>query len=185
MLKLDDLRGAINLYRGAVQFSLPLASLPGISDEGYALTLAYDSGSVDETVINWNLSHPTGLAGLGWDVETNRIAIDYGDALGSDQAVSNPIITLRLGGADYQLVQTGSSAAGLTYVTEPYQFWSISYTPTTEIWTVVLENGTRLIFGDLSSGRNTVDWGYAWGNWIGASGNATNRAYPDHLLKET
>jgi YD repeat-containing protein len=175
MLKLDDLRDAVNLYRGSVQFSVPLASLPGPAGGGYSLRLTYDSGAVAETRDNWNLSNPTGLAGLGWSLDLDGIYADYGDPLGSDQSLDAPRLKLRLGGDTYDLIQTGSDAGRTSYVAEPYQFWKITYTQATEVWTVVLEDGSNLTFGDASSGRATVDWGYGWGNWMGASVNAASR----------
>lgn len=175
MLKLDDFRDAVDQYRGSVQFSVPLASLPGPNGNSYSLRLSYDSSAVAETRDNWNLSNPTGLAGLGWSFDADRIYADFGDPLGSDQSLDAPRLKLRLGGDTYDLIQTGSDSGRASYVAEPYQFWKITYTQATEVWTVVLEDGSNLTFGDAASGRATVDWGYGWGNWMGASVNAANR----------
>lgn len=176
MINLDQLRDAIDLYRGTVNFTVPLADLPSALESVYTLLLSYNSGSVDDQVANWNLSHPTGVAGLGWTLDRDRIAIEYGDSLGSDQSIAEPKITLRLGGAEYTLAHTGGDPGLLTFAVEPYQFWKITYAPASEKWTVTIEDGTVLTFGDSASGGGTVDWGYAWSNWIGASVNAAGRA---------
>jgi hypothetical protein len=175
MLQLDDLRDTLDPASGALRFSLSLATLNGITDSGWTLQLAYDSTPLDETVLDWNLSRPTGVAGLGWSLGIDRIEVEHGDPLGSDQALTAPRYALVLGQRRYALVPTGGAPDALTFAVEPHEFWRVRYSPSAERWTVTLEDGSVLTFGDEDSGRGSVDWGYAWDNWIGASLQATGR----------
>ncbi|MFC5828392.1 hypothetical protein [Nonomuraea insulae] len=146
MLRLDDLREAADAYTGTVRFTLPLASLAGVGD----VLLSYDSGMVDAVRDGWNLAAPTGVAGLGWTLETDRIS------MGPDG------YRLRLNGAGYRLLPDGDA-----YVTTPHTFWRCTRT-TGDAWTVILDDGTRLVFG--GDGENgAVEWGHTVGGWTGAS----------------
>ena len=170
MLTLDQLRDAVDPYTGALRFAVPIASLPGVTGSDWPLALLYDSGTVDETVAGWNLSDPTGVAGLGWTLPLDRIEVDRGDQLGGDQVLSVSQYTLVLAGRRYRLVPVAGAAPGTqAFATQPYEFWRLLYTPADESWTVTLDDGSVLIFGGIATGRGTVDLGYAWGNWCGAT----------------
>src|SRR5690606_2831032 len=84
------------------------------------------------------------------------------------------------------LVRTvsGSDAGGSYYVyeTKNYQFWRIKYYyDISEIngstsygngpnkWEITKEDGTKYIYGDKNSGRNTLQYTVRWKNWIGSS----------------
>lgn len=175
MLTLDDLRDAVDAYTGALRFAVRVASLPGLTSMDWPLALLYDSATVDATVTGWNLSDPVGVTGLGWSLLADRIEADFGDQLGSDQALASPSYTLVLAGQRYQLVPAGGQPGSGAYATVPREFWRISYTQASETWTVVLDDGSTLTFGGSGTGRATVDWGYAWGNWSGATVQAAGR----------
>lgn len=170
MLTLDDLREAVDAYTGALRFIIPIATVPGLIGPDWPLSLRYDSATVEETVTGWNLSHPTGPAGLGWTLPLDRIVVDRGDQLGSDQVFSAPAYVLLLGGHRYDLIPIPGGATGTeAFATQPHEFWRIAYRAADETWTVTLEDGTALVFGGTASGLGTVDLGVAWGNWSGAS----------------
>lgn len=176
MIHLDELRNSVNLYRGALRFTFPLATLPQSTGDGYVLNLTYDSGDVDATAVGWNLSRPTGVAGLGWTLETHRIDADYGDPLGSDGCTTGPRLSLRFLGERYELIPLSSSGGQTQYAVSPYQFWKLTYTSATETWLLITEDGTQWTFGGATTQRHTVDWGYAWDGWIGATVQTAARA---------
>ncbi|TMR18295.1 RHS repeat protein, partial [Nonomuraea zeae] len=156
MISLDDLREAVDAHHVAVRFAVPLAQVPGdVAAEGGRVLLTYDSTLVAGVRDGWNLERPTGLAGLGWTLES---AVITREATG---------YRLRLDGVDYRLIP---SATG--YAADPHSFWRISYDARTETWTIVREDGVRLVFG----GDGAVDWKYAYNGWTGASVQTSGRA---------
>ncbi|SDL83160.1 RHS repeat protein [Nonomuraea jiangxiensis] len=155
MISLDDLREAVDAHHAAVRFAVPLAQVPGdVAAEGGRVVLTYDSTRVAAVRDGWNLERPTGLAGLGWTLETSAITRD---ATGH---------RLRLDGADYRLIPSASG-----YAADPHTFWRVSYDAAAETWTIVREDGVRLLFG----GDGAVDWGYTFNGWAGASVQTAGR----------
>ncbi|EJN15965.1 hypothetical protein PMI42_00463 [Bradyrhizobium sp. YR681] len=148
----------VDLASGQVAFALPIATLTDPVGPLAGVTLAYRS-DVQADVSTWNLARPTGVAGLGWRLVSQSIAVnaDGGiDFVSDDQR--NP------------LRQTGVDGDGtLIYRSEDYLFWKIRYDPRNERWDVTSTDGVRSVYGDADSGRATVQWGVAWGGWAGAS----------------
>ena len=170
---------SVNLYRGDVNLPLKLVSLEGPQGLNVLLTGYYGS-NVGQQVTTWNREAPTGVLGLGWSMPFDCIAF----AGGGTASWLEGSFTLNTGGNAHPLTLVSwSGAAGsanetLVFADPLNALWSFTFTPASETWTVVREDGLTLVFGDASSGRNTVQWGVRWGNWAGnsaSSGNAPTR----------
>jgi RHS repeat-associated protein len=166
MLNAEDLKRSIDPFTGQVGFGMDLVNLPERNGLGIRLGVSYSS-LVRNIATSWNQQGPTGVLGLGWSLGLDRITVvENESALRPDRDVY-----LKLGTLFSRLVRTGTAGDGSwTYGCENYVFWQIFYDPLRELWRIVDENAVTYIFGDAASGRNTVDWGVAWGGWAGPSG---------------
>ncbi|MBF0625153.1 MAG: RHS repeat-associated core domain-containing protein, partial [Magnetococcales bacterium] len=75
----------INLFQGALHFSVPLASLKGRSGLNIGVYGIYNS-IVSSQVTKSNRDAPTGVLGLGWLLGLDRIDAEYGAAGNRDGA---------------------------------------------------------------------------------------------------
>jgi large repetitive protein len=77
---LGDLESSVNLFRGDINLSQTLFTMPGrTSEQGLAVSvsLLYQSNVYREAT-TWNRDAPTSIAGLGWTLPTSYIALDDG-----------------------------------------------------------------------------------------------------------
>ncbi|AKJ04550.1 RHS repeat-associated protein [Archangium gephyra] len=75
-----DVRSNVNLFRGDVNLSQPLFTMPGRSDDqalDVSVTLLYQS-NVTLQAWSWNRAQPTGVLGLGWSLPLERIELRSG-----------------------------------------------------------------------------------------------------------
>lgn len=161
---------SVNLYRGDVNLPLKLLDLDG--PHGFNVSLAaYYGSNVDQRWDTWNLEAPTGALGLGWSLPFSYVAFSGG---GTASWLEGSF-ELNIGGNAHPLVMlsyTGTAAAGnenLTFADPLNPLWSLSYTPKTETWTIVRDDGVTMVFGDSAAARGTVQWGVRWDNWAGNS----------------
>lgn len=73
-----DLRSSVNLFRGDVNYTQTLFSMPGRNaDDGMSATvsLLYQS-NVHRAVTAWNRDQPTSVIGVGWDMPVTCITLD-------------------------------------------------------------------------------------------------------------
>ena len=178
-----DITGAasnsVNLFTGDVALPLNLVSLPGQNGLDVNVSISYSS-NVRHIVDTWNLEAPAGILGLGWSMDIPRIVADH-KLTGTRE---DDTYYLLEGGSSNRLVRTvsGSDAGGSYYVyeTKNYQFWRIkyyydisevfgstSYGDGPNKWEITKEDGTKYIYGDKNSGRNTLQYTVRWKNWIG------------------
>lgn len=166
MVTADDLLNAVDTLTGHVSFSIPLVELPGRNGLDLKIAATY-SGSVWKSASTWNLDAPTGVLGLGWNLALPRVFAVFGQSAAPEAAQ----YYLSWRGSVQRLWCTGPSGNGWSFGTSGNDPWQIVYQPGTEIWSVIDEDGVTHIFGDRSSGRNTVAHTVCWGNWVGASAN--------------
>jgi RHS repeat-associated protein len=171
----DSGGGNVNLFRGDVNHPLTLVHLPGPDGLDVSLSTCYGS-NVGQEVTTWNREAPTGVLGLGWSFSFDVNTFSGGGTASWLEGT----FTLITGGNEYPLTVvswTGTAGAvdeTLVFADALNPLWSFSFTPYTETWTVLRDDGITLVFGDSSSGRNTVQWGVRWGNWAGNSSSAGN-----------
>jgi RHS repeat-associated protein len=167
---IGDAAKSVNLFRGDVNLPLKLVHLPGPHSLDLSLD-AYYSSNVDQQWDTWNLEAPTGIMGLGWSLPFSQITFN-GNGTAS---WLEGRFTLQSGGNPHPLTllsYTGSAENGdesLTFADALNPLWQFTYTPATEAWEVVKDDGVVMVFGDQSTGRNTVQWGVRWDNWAGNS----------------
>jgi RHS repeat-associated protein len=70
---LGSLQKTVNLFRGDVNFKVPLVSLAGRNGLDVEVAALYRS-DVDRSASHWNRDEPTSILGLGWDMPVDRIA---------------------------------------------------------------------------------------------------------------
>ncbi len=166
MLSAGDLLNAVDQLTGQVNFSLPLVELPGRNGLDLKIAATY-LGPVWKEACTWNLDAPTGVLGLGWNLALPRVFAVFGQSSAPEAAE----YYLLWRGSAQRLWCTGQTANGWSFGTSGNNPWQIQYQPSAEIWSVIDEDGVTHIFGDRSSGRNTVTHTVCWGNWLGASAN--------------
>ena len=167
---LGAINSSVNLYSGDVNLPLNMFSLPGRGGLDVNVSIIYNS-NIQNIVDTWNLEAPTGILGLGWSMDYEKIVVDHKNT-GSRHDDDFYLIA---GGASNLLVRTGTEGAANVYETKTYQFWKIRFYPNEERWEIIKENGIAYEYGDKNSGRNTVQWGVKWGNWIGNSSESTGQ----------
>ncbi len=161
---LGFLQNSVNLFSGQVQFGIPITSIAGKSGLGYNLTFSYSS-KVKFLAETWNREAPTGVLGLGWSIDLPRIVADNkGTGTREDDT-----FYLVEGGSSNELFYDGLDGTEWKYYLKSYQFWKLRYNPTAEVWTIIKDDGTKYIYGDVNSQRKTVQYIIKWGNWIGNS----------------
>ena len=180
--------GSVNLFTGDVALPMNLIALPGHNGLDVNVSISYSS-NVQHQVNVWNQDAPTGVLGLGWQMDIPKIVCDHKQT-GAREDDTYYIVE---GGVSNRLVRTtsGTDAGGVFYLYEAknYQFWRIKYYyDPSEIhhspgygsgpnkWEITKEDGTRYVYGDKNSGRQTVQWVVRWGNWIGNSAQTTNQS---------
>lgn len=62
----------VNLFRSAVSFQLPILSLPENNGVGISISAMYQS-DINRTITHNNQTRPTGILGLGWHMDYERI----------------------------------------------------------------------------------------------------------------
>ncbi|MBX7152053.1 hypothetical protein K1X84_10460 [bacterium] len=176
-----DLKGmvgnSVNLYTGDVNLPMNLINLPGRNGLDVNVTAMYSS-NVQNQVGTWNLEAPTGILGLGWSMDYDRIIVDHKNT-GSRHDDEFYLVS---GGSSNLLVRTGTDGDGsYIYETKNYQFWKIKYVPNLLRWEITKEDGSVFIYGgkktvlgnSQASVRNSIQWTVKWGNWIGSSVDTT------------
>lgn len=163
-----QVKDSVNLFTGTVNVPINIATFQGRKGLDVDINMMYNS-NVQNSVKNWNISNPTGILGLGWDMSFDKIAVNKN---GSGTSSSDEYFLVSNGSAN-QLIQDGFLPANpvdiLLFQLRNYEFWDVQYDAYNEKWTIIKEDGTVFIYGDKNSGRNTVQYGVQWGNWMGAS----------------
>lgn len=165
---LGFLDNSINAFTGQVQFSMPLMSISSQGNLNYPISIGYSSANMENLVSTWNRESPTSVLGLGWSMDVPRIVADHKN---TGNRFDDEFFLVESGGSS-QLLSAGSGE----YYTQRYSNWRISYSQFTETWTIVKEDGTTYIYGDLNSARKTVRFMVKWGNWIGHSSQPANQS---------
>ena len=78
-----DLSSSVNLFRGDINFTQTLLSMPGRTagvNLDLTLSLLYQS-NVHEDAITWNRDAPTGALGLGWSMPAPTIVLNDAGSL--------------------------------------------------------------------------------------------------------
>ncbi|WKL48419.1 RHS repeat-associated core domain-containing protein [Flavobacterium pectinovorum] len=165
---IGQVKDSVNLFTGTANIPINIATFQGRKGLDVDINMMYNS-NVQNSVKNWNISNPTGILGLGWDMSFDKIAVKKN---GSGTTSSDEYFLVSNGSSN-QLIQDGFLPTNpvniLLYQLRNYEFWDIQYDAYNEKWTIIKEDGTVFIYGDKNSGRNTVQYGVQWGNWIGAS----------------
>ncbi len=170
---------SVNLYRGDVNLPLKLVDLKG--PHGLDLSLAgYYSSNVDQQWDTWNLEAPTGVLGLGWSLPFSYIEFSGHDTASWLEGA----FTLHIGGNAHPLTRLSYSGSAknndesLIFADPLNPLWTFAYTPSSESWEVVRDDGVTMAFGDQDSGRSTVQWGVRWDNWAGNSSSEDGDPQP-------
>jgi large repetitive protein len=93
---IGNLRSSVNLFRGDVNYTQTLFSMPGRTDKdglNVDVAIQYES-NVRDVAMRWNRDQPTGILGMGWSLPGMFIALD-------DRGSPTP------GSRSYSLTQSG------------------------------------------------------------------------------
>ncbi|MES2557599.1 MAG: RHS repeat-associated core domain-containing protein [Bacteroidota bacterium] len=75
----DLFKDSVNLFRGDVNLSLDLVSLTGRNGLDIKVNASYNS-NIKNDIDQSNVSNPTGILGLGWNIGFERIEVDQRDS---------------------------------------------------------------------------------------------------------
>lgn len=173
MISAQQLKQSVNPITGTVGFPVNLIELPGRNDFDASVKLLY-RGNVRQNACTWNLDASTGAVGLGWNLDTEFIAVEM-QQNGANADASYFYVG---SGSASHLVNTSSADGKQVFQLVNYQPWLITYDAATETWLIVKEDGTQFQFGGgvtqgaggvKTSTGNSVQWGVKWGSWIGSS----------------
>ncbi|NGP89044.1 RHS repeat domain-containing protein [Fodinibius halophilus] len=71
----DQIAKTVNLFRGDVNFNIPLVSFTGRNGLDLQVAALYKS-NISEQAVTRNLTAPTSILGLGWDMPIDRIEVE-------------------------------------------------------------------------------------------------------------
>lgn len=97
------LKNSVNLFRGDVNYTQTLFSLPGRnSNDGLDIniTIQYQS-NINQQAMTWNRDQPTGVLGLGWTMPLPVISLDTNNSPTAGQQT----YSINTSGADSQLIR--------------------------------------------------------------------------------
>lgn len=183
------IQNSINQTTGKVTFSLPIASMAA-NAVGYSVALTYNGAAAFETAKNTNQYNPTGAVGVGFNLASPKIMVDYKDTAARDDDEF-----YLLDGNNTKLICTKKTNEVMEFETENYNPWKIQYhlgyieliptsledffleqfVPSDEYsyWTIIKEDGTKYQFGGTFSGIAPIEpaksFVSTWDNWIGSS----------------
>ncbi|MCW3099766.1 MAG: hypothetical protein JWL77_5384 [Chthonomonadaceae bacterium] len=156
------LKNSVNLYRGRITIPLPLVTMTGRNGLSVTLTALYQ-GILGAEATTWNMDAPTGTLGMGWELPLEQIvAMPVGTA-----AKEDTIYYLLSGGNRNRLIETDIPHQ---FVVQDYQFWSVTFDPAANSWTVRRESGDTYSYGGSANGSDLyVETSVRWKDWIGSS----------------
>jgi RHS repeat-associated protein len=161
----------VGLPSGSFSHSLPLTLPPSIGDDPPAVSLDYDSGSVDGRTSATN--NQASWVGLGWDLGMGFIERQYkscdddGDDFHADQCWVSPysgdedgaVYTISLNGVSTELIKTADG----TFRMADDRGWKVEHLfnasnddNTGEYWVVSTPDGVRHTFGQRTDSNWTV-----------------------------
>ena len=115
------IQNSINQTTGKVTFSLPIASIVA-NTVGYSVALTYNGAAAFETAKNTNQYNPTGVVGVGFNLESPKIVADYKDTAARDDDEF-----YLLDGNNTKLICTKKTNEVMEFETENYKPWKIQY----------------------------------------------------------
>jgi len=163
--ELGSMAGYVNQLTGEVVFPMNLVSIPGPGGLGINVSIGYNSSNIENLVRIWNQEAPTGVLGLGWNMDMPLVMVDNKQTGARD----DDEFYLVEGGSSIKLVCVGINSGLYSYRTSTYTNWVITYTPSSEKWEVIKDDGSRSIYGDTQGTANSVQYTARWGNWMGNS----------------
>lgn len=192
--KLGVFDKSVNLFRGDINFNRTLFSMPGRPGTKHMdvqVAVQYQS-NLQQQVTTHNLSAPTGILGMGWDMPLNKISLQ------SDASFSkaNRKYMIQSDGIAGPLVLTHIQNGKEYYQCKDYQFWIICYDPLEESWEIIHETGITHVYGggvgktiqgNNTSQGNSIAWGVRYGNWIGSTrltGSVSPGLQPEQFARE-
>lgn len=160
--------GNVNLYSGFATYSLPLAD---------NVVLSYSS-NVHTNVRAKNSIAPTGMCGLGWNLEYGAIACNHNGTKTHDD---DDFVWKSPAGFGSKIIRQdgGYVIEGAPYLRiEPIDHDGDGVY---EGWIITQVDGTKLKYGnlDLPGNRNATRWTFAWGDYVGTgmSGSPVQHPY--------
>ena len=172
----------IDLSTGQITFPVQLLTVPGPQGLDIQVGAVYSSAIASQVTI-WNEDAPTGILGLGWSLSYPHILRGN---LGAYTGTQDPFYLVD--NDLYELLPAGTSGTDFLFTCDPYQGWQIRYTPTSEQWTIIKEDGMTYFFGGdlppeqnrkhMLDAPNSIEWGLRWGNQIGNGQQATSPNVP-------
>lgn len=159
------MQNSVNLFTGEVDLPVSIASLPSVRGLTAGVAASYSSANSSYLRETWNLEAPTGMLGMGWNMDFPKVVVDNKQT-GTREDDEFYLVE---GGSSSKLIRTGGNSTERVYETLNYQFWKIKYYVVSEKWEIIKEDGSKYVYGDLNSTRNTVQFIVKWGNWIGSS----------------
>ena len=134
---IGKIKNAVNLFRGSVNIPVNLVNLPGRDQLDVVIEAIYSS-NVKKQVENWNTDAPTGILGLGWEMQFDQIVVNKNNS----KSIHTDEYYLVGNGTSNPLIAESISPEGyISFQTKNYEFWEIRYYRNSETWVIKKENG--------------------------------------------
>lgn len=160
-----DATETVNLFRGEVSFPLELVSLVSRGGLSARIVATYQS-DVLEAVDTWNLESPTGILGVGWDLNFQKIIRETSGLVGG---ADDTYFLLGPDGVS-RLFPIERTEIVWRFESESYDFSVIEYEPALERWKIRTTDGIVREYGGAPNAlEHGVLWGNAKGGWQDAS----------------
>lgn len=174
------LQNSVNLFSGDVEFPMTLISNTGNGGMEMRVGISYNS-NVNQQANTWNRESPTGVAGLGWSLTVPKIIVDnketgtrVDDEFFLVDGISSPL-TLNHSVQHY-VESHNSNYLAQIFKTSAYNNWDIYYIEDLEMWEIIRDDGSKLIYGDKTNHPSAVEWIVHWDNWIGNSSKTSGQS---------
>jgi RHS repeat-associated protein len=145
---------SVNKYTGDVNLPVPILSISSKNGISYNLVISYDS-AVESQVDTWNKTKPTGVIGLGWSFDFEKIIYkDKNYYLNIGELEEEILLYEQVGDSDVYKMEMKN-----------YKNWEITFYPNQNKWIIIDENGIKKVFGNPGEPsspeydpRNTMQW---------------------------
>ncbi|MDW3196362.1 MAG: RHS repeat-associated core domain-containing protein [Cytophagales bacterium] len=174
------LKNSVNLFTGEVEF--PMTLISSVANGGMRMGVAASYNSNVNTQVNtWNRDAPTSVLGVGWSMNVPKIVVDNkqtgtrtDDEFFLVDGNSTPLTATY---STFRYVEShGASYNAKIYKTGAYNHWDIYYMEDLEMWEIIREDGTKVIYGDATNHPTSVEWVVHWDNWIGHSAKTSGQS---------
>lgn len=174
----SEREGTVDLATGDVLFTEKITGISGSNELNYYINFEYNS-QIQKEVITWNREWPTGVIGLGWKINSNKVVRNTN---GTGETKDDTFYLERAGIVSE--LAPGENPNEY-FIKGKLDHSKINYDPKSETWTIIESDGKIYKYGQKTnsdsnypaSKGSSIKWGVIWDQFIGASKNIENQEH--------